>query len=324
MGDSFQCAKCGAKYTRERRRVGRAVVCSCGHKFLVPPADEGPQPSYAPPRAGTRPAAAKADVRSDDSSGEVLPLAEVVETGAPPGRWAEPVAADETVPEAEIVYATPVEPAPPGASFPTRGAHGGSTSAPGGPTQPRRAGARLQPGARQRPPSRHVDQGPSHDEQGPKIAYIVLCTALPVFVLLSVLAVLIYKRIDRTAPGDPSQNEARSDGTQDTPSTTPDAPGGLPILVVRVTKQPASDDFTMQYDVRHGALNASSQYVWVVSAAQGKIEFQIPTPAPGRGQISGKPAQPSGLSPPFTAYIEEQSADGRTRVSNEVEVSIAG
>jgi hypothetical protein len=65
MPDQFQCPKCSAAYARERRRVGKAVVCACGHKFLVPP------PNYEAPPPATR-------VRSSDSSAEVLPLAEVV------------------------------------------------------------------------------------------------------------------------------------------------------------------------------------------------------------------------------------------------------
>lgn len=329
MGDTFQCAKCGAKYARERRRVGRAVVCSCGHKFLVPPADEGPpavnQPAMPRRGDGRRPTG---DVRgaADDSSGEVLPLAEVVAMPASPqDRWAEPIAAGEALPEAEIVYASPVEPARPSDDmFAMGGAYPLNTAE--GPAVPRRP---MLPAAKTAKPrgARRKDREQSTNVTD-VIANVVLFVLLPISALFFVAGLLQYTRLGRLFPDEPPrvapQQADFNGGLPDQPSTRRDAIGAQPILVVRVTKQAASDDFTMEYEVRHGSLNATNQYIWIVSAAQGRIEFPMSALAAGPGRISGRSAQPSGLSPPFTAYIEEQSAGGRRRVSNEVAVAVGG
>lgn len=322
MGDTFQCAKCGASYARERRRVGRAVVCACGHKFLVPPPDLGAPSADQPLQPGGRPLPRAPTSRAVDSdTSEVVPLAELIEPRLPPGRWAEPVEAAETaesLPEAEIVYASPAEPAyPADPMLAPGGPYGEPVDRSGGAPEPRRRSVPMA-ATTKRPRAQ-----PANDERGLNVTYVVLFVVLPVFVLFCVLAIVLYSRFGTAVPEKaPPVATEPPDVDGDLPGKP--AAGGLPILVVRVTKQPASDDFTMEYDVRHGSLNATSQYVWVVSAAQGKIEFQIPTPAPGRGHISGRPAQPSGLSPPFTAYIEEESGGARTRVSNEVAVAIGG
>jgi len=38
MLNFFACPQCGKEYPREKRLTGRAVVCACGHRFLVPAA----------------------------------------------------------------------------------------------------------------------------------------------------------------------------------------------------------------------------------------------------------------------------------------------
>lgn len=38
MSNFFACPQCGKEYPREKRLTGRAVVCECGHRFLVPAA----------------------------------------------------------------------------------------------------------------------------------------------------------------------------------------------------------------------------------------------------------------------------------------------
>ena len=48
MSDQFECPKCGCSYRREKRRVGKAVICACGHRFLLPP-PEGQLPSTTVP-----------------------------------------------------------------------------------------------------------------------------------------------------------------------------------------------------------------------------------------------------------------------------------
>lgn len=37
MSEVFACPACGKEYPREKRLIGRAVICVCGRRFLVPP-----------------------------------------------------------------------------------------------------------------------------------------------------------------------------------------------------------------------------------------------------------------------------------------------
>lgn len=334
MPNTFQCPKCGASYARERRRIGKAVVCSCGHKFLVPPAagDEPPvRPYSAPPHATPRGRASPKPPRKQpqagsDSSAEVLPLAEVIQpTGPPPaGRWAAPIEPleAEPVPQAEVVYpaAAYAEPVPAADDlFSAGGAYG----------NPVGAGAYAAPLAAPPPPradGRRKKKSGSAGDGGQMgfsnwVAYVVLFLLLPAAGIFTLLGVVEHRR---SGPAGGPQRAANPPPPTSLPAPSAPPAASLSVVILRATKKATSDDFSMEYEVGHQPLNPASQYIWVVSSPQGRIEFQIPTPAQGRGQISGKPAQPAGLNPPFTTHIEEQSNAARTRVSNEVNVTVDG
>lgn len=325
MSDTFQCPKCGAGYARERRRIGKAVVCSCGHKFLVPPSEgqgavsQRPAPNTAPRVRGAPPTARKQPAPSSDSSAEVLPLAEVIEPAAEPptGRWAEPIEPPqaEPLPQAEIVYSGDpyAEPVSAGDElFSAGGAYGDPD-----------AGADIPPLAAPLPMERRRSKKNRTTTQSGQIgfsnwiAYIVLFLLLPAAGIFTLLGVIEYRR------SGPAGRRPRA-ATSAPPPAAPSA-ASYPITILSATKKAASDDFSMEYEVGRQPLNPASQYIWVVSSPQGKIEFPISTPsAQGRGQTSGKTSQPSGLAPPFSTYIEEQANGARTRVSNQANVVVGG
>lgn len=344
MGDSFQCEKCGRSYARERRRVGKAVVCSCGHKFLVPPPDAGPPRAAGQPtqqRDYNRPlpeASPRYSSSSGDSSADAIPIAEPIEAQStqPPGRWAEPVETAEPLPEAEVVYDAAAEPAyPADALFAPGRAYGDPMDHAS--HYPRSTGvpqAILPPATvatRKKRRKRANSSGAANITDW--IAYFVLFGLLPMSGLFFLLGVVQFFRLGRLVPppvpsGRDILRASKSpldDHLRNKRSRHEAISAGLPIVILFSKKKPDSDDFTLQYDIRRGPLNPASQYIWVVSSPQGRIEFLMTTPAgQGRGEISGRPAQPAGLMPPFTTYIEEQSAGARTRVSNEATVFIGG
>ncbi|MGH7138998.1 MAG: hypothetical protein ACREHD_24900 [Pirellulales bacterium] len=331
MSDSFQCPKCGASYARERRRIGKAVVCSCGHKFLVPPpASEEPpanaRPYAAPPNVAPRGRAVPRPPRkqassSSDSSAEVLPLAEVIEpAGEPPaGRWAEAIepAQAEPLPQAEIVdsgipYAEPVLAGDD--LFSSGGPYGGLAYG-GTYIPPRASPPPPRSDKRRRKKSRSSGDGGQIGFSN-WVAYIVLFLLLPAAGIFTLLGVVEYRRTG-SAVGVPQ----RAGTSAAPPAASPTA--SYPITILSATKKATSDEFTMQFDVRGGPLDPAGQYIWVVSSPRGRIEFPMTPPTgQGRGEIAGKPAQPADLSPPFTTYIEQQSGGARTRVSNEITVMI--
>jgi hypothetical protein len=118
--------------------VGKAVVCACGHKFLVPPGEgQTPPPPAAPqspqPRVAAAPRSAPPrrqprQAPGGDSSAEALPLAEPLGPAPPATRWTDPIDDHESAPiiEAEVVqpdipFAEPV--APPDGLFGAGGAY---------------------------------------------------------------------------------------------------------------------------------------------------------------------------------------------------------
>ncbi|HEX7447945.1 MAG TPA: hypothetical protein VF306_10390, partial [Pirellulales bacterium] len=61
MSETFACPQCGKTYPHAGRKPGKAVVCTCGHRFLVPapevraPRAELPLHPPSDPRPATRP-----------------------------------------------------------------------------------------------------------------------------------------------------------------------------------------------------------------------------------------------------------------------------
>lgn len=113
------------------------MVCSCGHKFLVPPPETDEvlptaEPSRTPPpRANPRPAPARprnVPASTGDSSGEVILVPQPRQPAplAASPRWAEPIEPeeDEPLPEAEVVYPAALAAAPSAGADDLFGQHG--------------------------------------------------------------------------------------------------------------------------------------------------------------------------------------------------------
>jgi DNA-directed RNA polymerase subunit RPC12/RpoP len=112
MPETFQCPECCKAYPRENRLVGRAVLCECGHRFLVPPRESRTSPSASASSLAipTEPRQAR-PASGPPRSGKPLQARPVSHPPlAKPARWADPVPQDEPMPlsEADLID----EPAP--------------------------------------------------------------------------------------------------------------------------------------------------------------------------------------------------------------------
>ncbi|HEX5443237.1 MAG TPA: hypothetical protein VFW87_05395 [Pirellulales bacterium] len=262
-----------------------------------------------------------------------------IQSAQPAGRWTEPVETAEPLPEAEIVYNPVAEPADPGGSlFAPGGAYGDplalaspyppSTGIPQTVLPPARVATKKK--------RRKHAKSSGATNVADWIAYFVLFALLPMSGLIFLLGLVQFIRLGVLAsPAPPRGRDVSREAFAGVPaiddyfrnkrSRKEAISAGLPIVIILARKKRTSDEFTLQYDLRRIPLNATSQYLWVVSSPQGRIEFQITPPAgPGRVEISGKATQPTALTPPFTTYIEEQSGGARTRISNEATVFLGG
>jgi DNA-directed RNA polymerase subunit RPC12/RpoP len=343
MSDSFQCPKCGASYPHDKRRVGKAVVCTCGHRFLVPPLDYAAPPSSTPsdasltprPRRATPPAERAKPSRpkaspaaASDSSSEVLPLAEPVSPApsATPTRWADPVEPAQAAPlmEAEVIQPAPYVEADDltGGLFTQRGPYGDPFAA--GSVPP------AMPGVPPPPPKKRKKKGrPRGDGQQKRfsdwVAYSVFFFFVPASALFTVIGLLqpapgaghAVRRTDAPAQG--SNSPASPPITANEPP-----PSGYAITLWNGTKR-SSGEFSVDYRQDRGPLDASRQYYWVVTDPSGKIEFPIPAHVwKQRDKLSGKPAAsaPGQFMGPYTTFIEEQVGLSRSRISNDVQIVI--
>jgi hypothetical protein len=238
-----------------------------------------------------------------------------------PARWAEPIepAEEDALPQAEIVdrgipYVDPLSEA-------------GDLFSPGAYSDPFAAGSYAQPLAAPPPqaapkPIRKKRRRHAPDGGGVGfsnwVAYAVLFLILPASAIFTVLGIVQGRRGGVPPP------QAAPNGRPPSLPRGPASATGHPIRVSSVTTRAASDDFTMEYQLT-GAVNQASQYFWVVSCPQGRIEFPIPGNSwQPNGNLSGKPTAAANLSPPYTSHIEEQTGPTRTRVSNEVTVVVDG
>lgn len=320
MSDSFQCPKCGARYARQRRQIGKAVVCACGHKFLVPPLDLESSPPTAPPATSSpsrsaaprpgRPSPRRAS--ASDSSGEVLPLAEPVEPAAPHSAspWAEPIELQEAEPlmEAEVVY-----PATPYAEPVMADDYGQPLAA---------ASAHRQNQVKSHRASSVTGAGPLGFSKG--VAYSVLFVLVSAAALFTILGMIQYRRANPIDAGRPS-----APATADNPPNASNEPAtsGYPITIWNATKRASSHDFNLEYRVDRAPLDASHQYFWIVADSTKKVEFPVPASLwKPRDKLSGKPETiaPGEFTGPYTTYIEEQIGTTRSQISNEAPVTIGG
>lgn len=113
VAETFECPKCKKEYPHEKRRVGKAVACECGHRFLVPPREPPSAPLVGIPiEAGAPPAAAPPTPSpSTPGPGEGTILSALPARGALPARPVAPRPATP-LPAAKPAAAKPVAPRP--------------------------------------------------------------------------------------------------------------------------------------------------------------------------------------------------------------------
>lgn len=346
MSDQFECPKCGASYALDRRRVGKAVVCTCGHRFLVPPPEDEAPPTKAPPasprrqppppRVSPMPRARPArrptkSAPSDESYAEVVPLTEPVEPShSSATRWADPVDEPPSAPliEAEVIssdnpYAEPL--APLDDVLPAGGVY----------ADPLRAGSNVPP---LRSPSSAGKAAKKRTKKRPDggngrpvnfsnwVAYFVFFLILPVSALFTIVGLVQHRSAGTGAavqvPGNFPNAPSAPSGFA--PKSAEPPPSGLPITLWNAARQSRSNEFSVEYRIDRGPLDGTRQYYWVVSDPLGKIEFPIPANVlKPRDKLSGKSSISAvgQFTGPYTTFIEEQVGPTRTRVSNDVSVT---
>lgn len=336
MADSFPCPQCGKTYSRENRLVGKAVVCECGHRFLVPPAEQAaqPPPSFPSlprslsPRASRQTPAPGASVPKGTRPGQPAPRPPQRRPNQTPGRspgqtrWADPVepeqrANDDTV-EAEpmLVAEVVLTPAVPPAEDDFDDDAEEVVLVPVGakPAPPARRPANL------RTPARRPAVPPSTGGRSP--ARLALMVGLPLVALLMIVAAAgvwyFGNRGDIVAEAETAQ-----------PSAEPPASGEpVTLFGARSVKRGEANEFRVEFRLDGLKPDAKAQYRWVIAGAEGWLEFPVPVSAlVPRSRLSGTaPADAGRMTGPLRCYLEELAAGAlvHDRISNEVPIGDAG
>jgi hypothetical protein len=200
-----------------------------------------------------------------------------------------------------------------------------------GPDQPPLAGA---------PPARHLKKqkkkGGAHAAGSPKrfsdwVAQAVLFFVLPAAALFTVIG--LFQRLPQPAQGVAGPNRATQNSSSPWQPPAPPGspasaneppPSGYPVTLWNASKR-SSGEFSAEYRQDRGPLDSSHQYYWVVADPGGKIEFPLPASVwKQRDKLSGKPAEaaPGQFMGPYTTFIEEQVGTSRSRISNDVQVTL--
>jgi DNA-directed RNA polymerase subunit RPC12/RpoP len=339
MADSFHCPQCGKAYSRENRLVGKAVVCECGHRFLVPPAEQASQPPLSFPSLPRRPSPRGPRQTPAPGSSGVAPSSGKrpgqpptrrpdQSPGRPPGqtRWADPIEpghpADETMEAEPMLIADVVYPAQ---AIP-QVEDDFDDDAEEVVLVP--IGAKPAPPARRPPPRGPATARAARRHAGPTVsagqspARLAMLVGLPLIALLMVAAAAgVWYFGNRDA----AVAEADDGQLADEPPAS-----GQPVTLfnARSVKRGETKEFRVEFRLDGLKPDAKSQYRWVVAGSTGWIEFPVPVSALApRSRLSGvAPADASKLQGPLRSYFEEQGAGAldHDRISNEVELSEAG
>lgn len=340
MADSFPCPQCGKTYSRENRLVGKAVVCECGHRFLVPPAEQASQPPLSFPSLPRRPSprAPRQTPASGSSPGAQAPTGgrpsqPAAPTprrpnqtpGRPPAqtRWADPIEAeqpadDDTMEAEPLLVAEVIRPAPavPQAEDDFDDDADEVVLVPLGakPAPPARGPANV------RTAPRRTVAPPSAAGHSP--ARLALMIGLPLAALLMIAAAAgVWYYRNRGGDAVAESEESRS-------SSEPPASGDpVTLFDARSVKRGATTEFRVEFRLDGLKPDAKSQYRWVITGAEGWLEFPVPVSAlVPRSRLSGAAPADAGIKGPLRCYLEEQAAGAleHDRISNEVPVSGAG
>lgn len=309
MSETFACPQCDKTYPHAGRKPGKAVVCVCGHRFLVPaPEVRAPQtevplhpPSSEPPSEPRRSSSRNPAAASPPATGS--------------HRTYPTVAAPRPLPqqhelEAEVVYPGDSAGVPPTAELLTPAAY---AVAPLPASHPA-----YEPVAAPVAAARHAPRSSTETSEsfGLWVGRIVLFGAVPLATLCFVIGHLqMYRHgglILNSGKGAPliRRPAAAANGNL------------LSINAASMRTAGGSVEFHAQFAQNGFAPQSGQQYVWIISANQGTVEIPISSPMLTQQNVltgTARGAVARRLRPPCTTWIESRPPAplGRQRVSNE-------
>ncbi len=304
MSETFACPQCGKSYSHAGRKPGKAVVCVCGHRFLVPaPEVRAPRvelPLHPPSEPRRESAPAPRPERSPSPS--LSPASRTPPPAAP--RVSRPAPQRPAPPqelEAEVVYPGHLQ-ALPAAYAPT--------SAPL--THPA-----YEPLA---PPPAALRTTRSSIESSQRFGMWLGRAVLFAIVPLAMLCVVIgHLQMRRT--GGLIRNSWKAAPVLRRPASQ--AAGNLlTITAASMRSAGGAVEFHAQFTRGGFAPQAGQQYLWIISAKPGTVEIPISSAMLTQqtalsGTARGAVAQ--RFRSPCTMWIESQPPDSgsRQRVSNQ-------
>lgn len=307
MSETFACPQCGKTYPHAGRKPGKAVVCLCGHRFLVPALEVRTAPAKLPLQPA--PLERQPEPTAPRSTAPAAPPA----TPRPqPGRPASPPHSSPARPKelvAEVVYpgdsdevlsvAELITPAPYAAPLPAL--HPAYTTIAAPPASARRASR---------------SSAETSELFGLWVGRIVLFVAVPLATLCFVIGhIQMYRN------GGLILNSGKGAPLVRKPATV--AKGDLlTINSASMRTAGGSVEFHAQFAQGKFAPQPGHQYVWVISANQGTVEIPISSTMLTQQNVltgTARGAVARRLRSPCTTWIESRppAALERERVSNE-------
>lgn len=307
MSEMFACPQCGKSYSHAGRKPGKAVVCVCGHRFLVPAREVWAPRAELPlhPPNDPRPAA-RAEPRYEPRATPRNPEARTPPPAAPRPSRPTPAPRRQTPPpqelEVEVVY--PGNPAESLAAAyvpdPLAAMHAAYE-----PLAPQRA---ARPASKSRTESAELF--------GMWLGRGVLFVVVP---LATLCVVIGHLQMYRT--GGLIQNSGKAAPFVRRPAA-PAAGNLMNINAASMRIAGGVVEFQAHFTRGGFAPRPGQRYVWIISARQGTVEIPITSAmltqqsmltGAARGAAAGR------FRSPRTTWIEAHSLSpgGRQRVSNE-------
>ena len=317
MSETFACPQCGKIYPHSGRKPGKAVVCVCGHRFLVPapevraPRTEVPLHPPSDPRPTTRPQPSfesRATPRNP-AARTPPPAASRPAQPAPAPRRQSPPPQEL---EAEVVYPGNSSELLPAAELVSPAGYSPSTAPL--PAMPVAYDSLAPPLAAARSPSR--SKAASSELFGMWLGRGVLFVVVP---LATLCVVIGHLQMYRT--GGLILNSGKAAPFVRRPAA-PAAGNLLNIDAASMRVAGGAVEFQAHFTRGGFVPRPGQRFVWLISARQGIVEIPItPEMLAQQSALTGKArgAAARRLRSPCTTWIEVQppGPGGPQRVSNE-------
>ncbi|MGH7194799.1 MAG: hypothetical protein ACREJM_14870 [Candidatus Saccharimonadales bacterium] len=314
MSETFACPQCGKSYSHSGRKPGKAVVCVCGRRFLVPapevraPRAEVPLHPPSEPRPESRVSPSRNPAARTPPPAAPRP-APAPRKPAPQPQ--EPVAQDLEPQEleAEVVY--PGHPAelPPAAEWAAPAAYASDPLA--------AMHASYEPLAPP-PTARRAARSSTASSElfGLWLGRVVLFVVVPLAMLCVVIG---HLQMYRT--GGLIQNSGKAAPAIRRPAA-PAARNLLNINAASMRTAAGGVEFQAHFTRGGFAPQPGQRYVWIISASQGTVEIPItPEMLTQQSALTGaaRGAAARRFRSPCTTWVEAQppGLGSRQRVSNE-------